>query len=153
MAKHVQGLALLVLVVALAGGTAAGGAAPQQITIVMREFSYSPARITLQAGMPVVITLVNKGKKPHEFMVYNVPMGGMMMGHEWVEKTNYFKGITVNGQGGHMRSRGGAFFEMEVAAGKTATMAFTPTKKGTFEFGCMIKGHYEEGQKGVLIVQ
>lgn len=150
-----QTLAVIALLLILAGATTAGGAAPQQITITMREFTYSPTKITLQASMPVAITLVNRGRKPHEFMVYDMPMGSshMMVGHEWVEKTNYFKGMMVNVQGGRTRRRSGAFFEVEVAAGKTAVIAFTPAKKGTFEFACMIKGHYEAGQKGVLVVK
>lgn len=143
------GAVALVLIVT----TATAGAAVQKITIVMREYSYSPSKVTLQVGVPTEITLVNRGKKPHEFMVYDRPMGGMMMGHDYVQQTNYFRGVPVTVQGGKARSKGGAVYEIEVAAGKTAVVKFTPTRKGTFEMACMIKGHYEEGQVGTLIVR
>ncbi|HXF82508.1 MAG TPA: cupredoxin domain-containing protein [bacterium] len=145
-------LALLIL-------PATAWAAPvQKITITMRDFAYAPARIVLQAGIPVELTITNRGKVTHEFMLYGMPkdMGGMMggeMGHEWVEKTNYFKGVPVTVQGGTVKRKAGAFFELRVPPGKTATLRFTPVKKGTFEFGCMIADHYEAGQRGVLVVK
>jgi len=140
------GLVLLV-------GAASTGATVQKLTIVMREYSYTPSKVTLQASVPAEITLINRGKKPHEFMVYDRSMGGMMMGHDWVQKTNYFRGMSVTVQGGKARSKGGAIYEVEVAAGKTAVVKFTPTRKGTFEMACMIKGHYEGGQVGTLTVR
>ena len=157
MKTHVRILAAGVLLTLLALAGAVWGASPQKITITMRDFGYTPSKITVQAGVPAEITLVNKGKVAHEFMVYGMPkMGSMMgdeMGHEWVEKTNYFRNVEVRVEGGKVKRVGGHFFELHVASGKSATIAFTPVKKGTFEFGCMIEGHYEAGQKGVLVVK
>lgn len=144
--------ALLVTVASLAG--VAWGAAAQKVTIVMRDFSYTPAKVTLQAGVSAEITLVNKGKVAHEWMVYDTPMStGMEMGHEWVEKTNYFHMMPVTASGGKVTRHSGDFMELQVAPGKSATLKFTPTRKGTFEMGCMIEGHYDAGQKGVLVVK
>jgi len=139
-------------------GTAAGAATEQQITITMRDFGYSPAKVTLQSGVPARLMLVNNGKLTHEFMLYGMPkdMSSMMggeMGHEWVEKTNYFKGVKVTTSGGKERRKGGGLFELRVRAGKSATITFTPVKKGTSEFGCMLADHYEAGQRGVLVVK
>lgn len=146
-------LSTAIAVVVLAAG-AVSGAAVQKFTITMRDFSYSPAKITLQAGVPAEITLINRGKVPHEFMIYDRPRSmGMMMGHEWVEKTNYFHKVHVTVAGGKVNRHQGEFMELMVAVGKSATLRFTPMKKGTFEFGCMIAGHYEAGQKGVLTVK
>lgn len=147
---------LLLLLLVLAG--AGWGAAAQKVTIVMRDFSYSPAKITLQGGVPAEMTLINRGKVPHEFMIYDRPRSMMMMmggdtGHEWVEKTNYFHKVNVTVAGGKVRQHQGDFMELMVAAGKSATLRFIPKKKGTFEFGCLIAGHYEAGQKGVLTVK
>jgi uncharacterized cupredoxin-like copper-binding protein len=154
MNKLVTILAAMALLVA--GGTA-WGANVQKVTIVMRDFSYTPAQITLQASVPAEITLVNKGKVAHEWMAYGMPKLGMTMGgemgHEWVEQTNYFHMVSVQATGGKVTRHEGDFMEMQVAAGKSATMRFTPTKKGRFEMGCMIEGHYEAGQRGVLIVR
>lgn len=130
------------------------GAPEQAVTITMRDFSYAPAKITVRAGIPAVFTLINKGKVAHEFMIYDMPKSmSMMMGHEWAEKTNYFQNVKVDVSGGKVRHMAGDFFEVRLAAGKTAGLRFTPLKRGRFEFGCMIEGHYEAGQKGVLVVK
>ena len=35
----------------------------------------------------------------------------------------------------------------------TTDFKFTPNKKGTFEIGCHVEGHYEAGMKGILTVK
>ena len=71
-----------VLAAVLVAGAAAAAASvvAQQITVTMREFSYTPDRIIVPVGKPVAITLINKGKLPHEFMIYDRPksMDAMM---------------------------------------------------------------------------
>lgn len=142
------------LTVAMLTAGAASGAAVQKFTITMRDFRYTPAKFTVTGGIPVEITLVNKGRVTHEFMLYDMPKGmGAMLGHNWVAKTNYFRGLPVKVTGGVVERRAGSVFEIEVKAGKSATVQFTPMKKGSFEFGCMVEGHYEAGQKGVLVVK
>ena len=154
--RKLMGLAAALALLLLAG--AAWAAPVQKVKITMRDFGYTPAKVTLQAGTPAELTIVNGGKVTHEFMLYGRPkdMSSMMggdMGHEWVEKTNYFKGAQVTTSGGKEKRKGGALFELRISAGKTATMTFTPVTKGTFEFGCMIADHYEAGQRGVLVVK
>jgi uncharacterized cupredoxin-like copper-binding protein len=154
-----QRLALTVatiVVLTLAASTAAGPV--QKIRVTMRDFGYTPSTITLQSGVPAELTFVNNGKLAHEFMLYDRPKAmGMMMGgeegHEWVEETNYFHMMPVTATGGRVRRHQGDFMELTVSAGKTASLRFTPQKKGTFEMGCMIKDHYEAGQHGVVIVK
>ncbi len=154
-AIRIAAAAMLAMLMSLAG--AAWGAAPQKVTIVLRDFSYTPAKVTLVAGVPAELTLVNKGKLAHEWMLYDTPKQMGMMGgengHEWVAKTNYFHMVPVTAAGGKVTRHGGDFMELKVAAGATATVTFTPTKKGTFEMGCMIEDHYEAGQHGVLVVK
>lgn len=154
-AIRIAAAALLVTLMSLA--TVSWGAAAQKVTIVMRDFSYTPAKVTLQVGVPAELTFVNKGKLAHEWMVYDMPKGMGMMGgengHAWVEKTNYFHMVSVSVTGGKVRRHQGDFMELNVPAGKSATLRFTPQKKGTFEMGCMIENHYEAGQHGVLIVK
>lgn len=157
MRKQVPVLMVAALLAILTLGAAASGAAVQKITITMRDFSFTPSRITLQVGVPVEITLVNKGKVKHEFMVYDMPKKEIssMDGHMWAERANFFHGMGMHAQvtGGEVDRKGGDLFEVEVAKSKTAVVTFTPTKKGTFEFACLIKDHYEAGQKGVLVVK
>ncbi len=40
-----------------------------------------------------------------------------------------------------------------IPPGKSASLEFTPTKKGSLEFVCSIPGHKEAGMKGVIIVK
>lgn len=44
-------------------------------------------------------------------------------------------------------------YETEVQVGRSAVITFTPKKKGTFEYGCHVEGHYEAGMKGTLTVK
>src|SRR3970040_1752618 len=128
----------------------ASGATVQKVTLTIRDFKYTPAKVSLQVGVPVEITLINRGKVAHEFMIYDMPrqMSAMMMGHEWAEKTNYFRGHAAVVTGGKTNLRGQDLFEVIVSPGKTATVKVTPARACAVEFGCMIKGHYEAGQKG-----
>ena len=40
-----------------------------------------------------------------------------------------------------------------IPSGKSATLDFTPTKRGSFEFFCQVSGHKEAGMKGAFIVR
>lgn len=153
MRARAVGVAAVLLLVALPGAVSLGAAA-QTVTLTMRDFSYTPDRITVQGGIPVVLTLNNKGKVPHVFAVYDQPKSASIaLLRAWAERTNYFHGLTVETSGGRVTRAGTDFVEMKVLAGKTATLRFTPVKKGTFEMGCIIDDHYQAGQHGVLIVK
>jgi len=144
--------ALLVLVTY---GGASGAAKEQKVTIVLSDFKFTPAMVTLQAGVPAEIVLVNKGNVEHEFMVYKTPSGKISDWDEYIMPNTYFKNLgEVKGEfEGTGAVAGTSVFEVEVAKGKTAALNFTPTQKGTFEIGCHTEGHYEAGMKGVLVVK
>ena len=149
---------ILAAAAALASTSIATAAGVQKLTVTMRDFGYTPNKITIEAGTPAEITIVNNGKLTHEFMLYAMPrdaasMMGGKMGHEWVEQTNYFKGVQATVEGGKVKRRSGSLFEINILPGKSATLTFTPLKKGTFEFSCMIADHYEAGPHGVLVVK
>ncbi|MCL6552483.1 MAG: hypothetical protein K6W08_05095 [Firmicutes bacterium] len=151
---------ILVLVLVLAGPVTAGGR--QKVTITMGEdlprMYFRPARVTLQAGVEAEIVLVNRGKVTHEFMVYAPPRPGTSREalHRWAEETNYFRGVEVKVEGGGVEVEAKDVLEVEVAAGKSAEVKFTPRRTGTFEMACLIKDqvdHYEAGMKGTLVVR
>lgn len=131
----------------------------QTITIKMGEdggrMYYRPDRVTLQAGTKAVIRLVNVGKKPHEWMVYDMPKTAGKPEHRWTEQRTYFKGIeaTVKGVARVERSEAGDILELELKAGQQATVEFVPTRKGTFQMGCLLPEHWERGMKGTLVVK
>ncbi len=56
------------LVVLLAIGVY-GGAAAQKVTVVAKEFSYTPNKITVKIGQPVQLLLDNKGVIEHDWVV------------------------------------------------------------------------------------
>lgn len=148
-------LAVSLVLVLLTFGGASGAGKTQKVTVTLREMSFTPSTVTLQAGVKAEIRLVNSGKVKHEFMVYDKPKG-MMSGeemHKWAEEHSYFKGIELEVEGGGIAVEGEEIFEVEVGAGKSAELTFTPKKTGTFEIGCMVEGHYEAGMKGVLVVK
>ena len=144
-----------VLVVFFAYGITAGAAKEQKVTITMTDFKFTPALITLQSGVPAEIVLVNKGAVEHEFMVYKTPAGKIKDWDEYIMPNTYFKDMgEVEGEfEGIGAVAGTSVFEVEVMKGKTAELKFTPTRKGTFEMGCHVEGHYEAGMKGVLVVK
>src|SRR3972149_5190633 len=137
-----------VLVAALTTGAVAAAKA-QVVTITMSDFKFTPKTITLQVGTPVELTLSNKGSVEHEFMVYVAPKAAPDDWDEYVMDSTYFKDmgeieVVFRGQGAVASTR---MFEVGLEKGKRAGIEFTPTKKGTFEVGCHVEGHYEAGMK------
>lgn len=134
---------------------ALGAPKPQKVTLVLREFSFTPNKATVQAGVPVEITLTNKGAVDHEFLLYDVPKGKPDDMDAWAIGHPYFKNtgeVVVEFPGTGMVA-GEVLFETEVLKGKTAMISFTPKKKGAFEFGCMVEGHYAGGMHGILTIR
>ncbi len=148
-------LVLVMLFVSLGFGWTAGAAKEQKISIVLDEFSFTPTKVTLQAGVPAEIKLVNKGKVAHEFQVYVTPKSRVSDWDEYAMANTYFKDMgevetEFEGTGAVAGTR---VFEVEVQPSKEAELKFTPARKGTFEMACHVAGHYEAGMKGVLTVK
>ena len=127
----------------------------QKIAITLKEHSFTPVNITLQAGVPAEITLTNRGTLKHEFWVYVTPKAKVSDWEEYMKAHTYFKEIgEVEAEFEGIGAVAGArMFEVEVQPGKEAELKFTPSRKGTFEMACHVEGHYEAGMKGTLIVK
>lgn len=155
MGKRVLVTAVTLALLALPG--VAGGAAKQKVTIAMGEeggrMYFRPDRVTLSAGVKAEITLVNRGAQPHEWMVYPMPTAPGKPDHEWTEDNSYFKGVEVTAEGEGLEVVTRDLLELELKPGKRAEVTFTPTKRGTFQMGCLLPGHWEAGMKGTLIVK
>ena len=167
-------LGVLVMLGAVFAGPAAAShtgllvGAPSRVTITMLEYTFSPGKITLPAGTPVDLILENKGILPHIFMVYPAPKRvpqGQVEWWEYVLANTYLQNIgeiLVHPTGGARVAgdfyvAGTRIAEVGVEAGKRATLTFTPTKKGIFEFACHVgsgpTNHYRQGMKGTLTVK
>ncbi len=155
MRRKAEILGMIFVLVLLIFSLAAAAPKVQKVTITMTDFKFTPATITLQAGVPAEIVLVNKGKVAHEFMVYDSPKGKVADWDEYVMGATYFKNMgEIEGEfAGLGAVAGTSIFEVEVMAGKTAELIFTPNRRGTFEIGCHVEGHYEAGMKAVFIVK
>ena len=133
---------------------ATAAAKAQKVTVTMTDFKFTPKSVTVRAGVPVELTLVNKGAVEHEFMVYAPPKAAPDDWDEYVMDNTYFKDmgeieVVFRNQGAVASTR---MFEVELEKGKGATVLFTPSKKGLFEIGCHVEGHYEAGMKATFVV-
>lgn len=105
-------------------GTPATAAKSPDIKIVATDYQFTPSEVTTTAG-PTKFQIKNEGKVEHEFEI--------------------FKGIEL---GGH----DALVDEVEdIAPGMTRELK-VDLKPGTYAFACMLPGHSEQGQRGILIV-
>jgi uncharacterized cupredoxin-like copper-binding protein len=111
------------------------------IEIVMREgdgkMSFSPDRLEVKRGEQVRFVLKNEGALPHEFMLATIKEN---VDHAKVmEKFPDMEHDDPNGK--------------RLEPGKSVEMVWKFTKKGTFEFACLIPGHHAAGMRGTVIVK
>jgi uncharacterized cupredoxin-like copper-binding protein len=137
MMKKVVLFVALALVLAACGG---GAAETTRITVTMKEFTFEPNPITVAAGTPVEITLVNEGAVEHDFAIESIPAEnvvteGSMNDHAMTEEHSEFDVHTAT------------------AVGESSVLRFTPTQPGTYQIICSVPGHKEAGMIGELIVK
>jgi uncharacterized cupredoxin-like copper-binding protein len=97
--------------------------APVEIKVVATDLKFAPATIQAKVGQPVKIVLENKGAIEHDIAFLTLKADTSAANLKAVAKT-----------------------------GQTATLEFTPTAKGSYEFVCTIPGHKEAGMKGTIHV-
>lgn len=146
---------------AFAGCQLIGGGAGTKVTITMADFLFQPNPVRLKAGVPVEVTLVNKGANAHELLIgRNVKMeDGTPAGFE-VDFFDYGKlpVEVVKGEKyhvGELHEIEEEGWHVELEPGGQVTLRFTipPEKVGEWEIACFISGHYESGMHGTLIVE
>jgi len=112
-----------------------------EITLDAEEWRFEPAVVEIPVGRRVKLTLVNDGMVEHDVEIAGVPA-------EDIE--------VMDGVERHERLGGGLHHEGVVAAhaepGTTATVIFTATEAGEYDFACTIPGHKEAGMVGKLVV-
>ena len=97
---------------------------------------FSPAIWEAQAGEPIRIILVNKGKVDHELVI----------GTE-KEIVAHAKEMASPGAKGHHHTN-----EISAKPGQQAELVWTFKKPGQYAMACFEPGHYEAGMKGVINV-
>ena len=106
------------------------------VRVELKEMSFTPKDLTLAAGKPYVIELVNNGNKKHEFAA-----------------SKFFRSAAVRKVDTPSSEVKAAFFtEIEVLAGKTVKLFVIPVTPGSFEMLCEMVGHREAGMEGTITV-
>ncbi len=120
-------------------GTPAQVAAPpmKEVRIEVDDtMRFSPATWEAQAGEPIRIILVNKGKVDHELVI----------GSE-KEIIAHAKEMASPGAKGHHHTN-----EVSAKPGQQSELVWTFKKPGQYAMACFEPGHYEAGMKGVINV-
>jgi len=139
--KHILHSLLFVSLFVLAACSGASSG-PNEIAVKAEALKFSPETIEVTAGQLIKLVFQNADSLDHDLSVMEFPMEMM--------------GATQAPMAGHdMGNMGGMEPELHMAAlmGQTATLEFTPTKPGTYEFFCTVAGHKEAGMKGTLFVK
>jgi len=111
--------------------------AGRKIAISMDDgMHYSPAAIRVAQGETVTFVISNKGKLLHELVI-----GTEKELREHAELMRKFPGMEHDEP-----------YMAHVKPGTEETITWKFTNAGTFQFGCMVAGHYEAGMKGKIVV-
>jgi uncharacterized cupredoxin-like copper-binding protein len=134
---------------------AAGTIRAQEITLVLREYAFTPETLTLQAGTPVRLILTNEGTRDHEFQVYPAPKVSPVDWNAYVMSHTYFKDMGEIDVALPGRAEIGttALFKVHLAPGASAIIWFTPRETGRFEMASHDPGRFERGLTGMIVVE
>ncbi|WP_188517691.1 cupredoxin domain-containing protein [Alsobacter metallidurans] len=101
------------------------------------KMKFAPDRIEVKRGQQVRFVLKNQGKADHEFMLDTIEHNAK---HKIaMEKNPDMEHDDPNGK--------------RLAPEGSNEIVWRFTKAGTFEFACLIPGHYESGMHGVVVVK
>jgi magnesium-transporting ATPase (P-type) len=109
-----------------------------ELKITTSQLEYTPEVLVVEVDRPVRLTFVNDSALTHDFSVIDI---------EVVQPD------TVEDDHTHEMDGAMPDLHMAASAGQTATLEFTPTQAGTYEFYCTVEGHKDAGMVGTLIVK
>ena len=100
------------------------------------DMRFSPTRLEVKQGETVKIVVRNRGKQMHEFVLGTAEElkahAALMAKHPGMEHDEPWMA--------HVRP------------GRTGEIVWHFNRAGTFEFACLIAGHFTAGMKGTLVV-
>ena len=106
-----------------AQAAAPAAAVAPEAKIVATDLKFTPTAIQAKVGQPLKVVLENKGVIEHDLTFPTVKA-----------------------------DKPASALKIIAKPGQTATVDFTPTAAGTFEYICTIPGHKEAGMKGTVNV-
>jgi uncharacterized cupredoxin-like copper-binding protein len=101
------------------------------------KMGFAPARIEVRRGEQIRFVLSNDGEEDHEFMLATVK-----------ENRKHAEVMKKNPDMEHDDPNG-----KRVMPHGSGEIVWRFTKRGEFEFACLIPGHYEKGMFGKVIVK
>ncbi|MGE0564759.1 MAG: plastocyanin/azurin family copper-binding protein [Pseudolabrys sp.] len=111
------------------------------VKVVMREdgkkMLFEPARIDVRKGEQIRFVLDNAGAKDHEFVLATVKENKLHAAE--MKKNPHMEHDDPNAK--------------QLAASLSGEILWKFTKAGTFEYACLIPGHYEAGMHGTVVVK
>ncbi|HEU4741884.1 MAG TPA: cupredoxin domain-containing protein [Meiothermus sp.] len=128
----------------------------QRVTVALYEMGFKPGQLQLKAGVPAEITLRNAGKAAHEFQAYLNPKTAPKGESSWdayLEQNTLWLGGKAQLEIGGRTMDASKWIEVMLKPGEQAVLRFTPVKKGNYELGCHLPGHYEAGMRGSVVVR
>jgi uncharacterized cupredoxin-like copper-binding protein len=109
------------------------------ITVNMNEFDYEPDELTLKAGQPYKLELINTGKKKHYYTApeffRSIATRKVQSNKDGEIKAPYFLALEMMAEGGQL------------------DLYFVPVKKGKYPVICTIDDHQEQGMEGTITVE
>ncbi|MBI3942734.1 MAG: cupredoxin domain-containing protein [Chloroflexi bacterium] len=117
----------------------ASNAAHAQLTVEAKDIAFTPINLTTKAGEEVEVTLKNVGALEHDFTIQKISLNG----EAHSENTEHDASSM-----GHMDEEPPV--HVVANAGKTASVTFTPSEPGEYEYFCTVTGHKEAGMLGKL---
>jgi uncharacterized cupredoxin-like copper-binding protein len=113
------------------------GAASRSIPVTMLDtMRFVPEQISVKRGETIRFQIKNEGAMLHEFVIGTQKVldahAEMMAKHPDMQHSEPYMA--------------------HVAPGKTKELVWTFNRPGTFDFACLIAGHYQAGMKGRITV-
>jgi len=139
----VAGLALALSIVALLRDNGEGGGAPvgpvgpaTEVTFVATDFAFDPATVTVVSATDVPVTLDNQGATNHNWAL--LPAGVTVSGEDQLAGVEL---LTVVGD------------EVAGIAGGATADGTLNLEPGSYQFVCLVPGHFSAGMTGTLTAQ
>ncbi|OHC56214.1 MAG: copper oxidase [Rhodobacterales bacterium RIFCSPHIGHO2_02_FULL_62_130] len=100
------------------------------------EYLYEPRDLAIAAGETIRFEIVNEGENPHEFVLDTMPKNAEHM--ELMAKFPEMEHDDPNA--------------VRLEPGEKGSIIWTFSNAGTFEFACLMPGHYEAGMRSPVAV-
>lgn len=100
------------------------------------ELTFTPNQVTVKAGQTIRFVVKNEGEVLHEMVIGSAEelIKHSMMMEKFPEMEHEEP------------------YMAHVKPGKSGEIVWTFSKAGTFEFGCLIPGHFDGGMRGTIVV-